>query len=445
MSTDVPLTTDDGVVHEGDQSISEAISQYWDKVRGGELGSLPAILGLVALVGIFGALKGDVFLTSFNFANLLTQSSMVIVLAMGLVFVLLLGEIDLSAGFGAGTCAAVLAVAMTQKGLPWYIAVVAALLTGALIGLFIGVLVARLGIPSFVVTLAMFLGLQGLMLLIIGDGGTIAVKDPVILALENNNLSVLAGWVLFAVVVLGYALATGRRIMTRRSQGLTTQSTSLWLAKIASLALLYGAFTWQFSKERSLNPQATSIKGVPYIVPLILLAVPSIAIGAALGFPFADGVLVHGLEPIFHSASAMLAHEHEAWTLFGIDGLLMLASVTVASIGTVVGVRLFRSDSNEFLGRVTKRLQPLYDGSRSRWYFDDLNDLVFVRFGRKLANALWWFDRRVVDGTVNGVATLTSSGGRGLRQIQTGRVQNYALGIAFGLVAIAAAYLVFAG
>jgi D-xylose transport system permease protein len=271
MSTDVRLTTDDGVVHEGDQSISEALSGYWDKIRGGELGSLPAILGLVVLVGIFGALKGDVFLTSFNFANLLTQSSMVIVLAMGLVFVLLLGEIDLSAGFGAGTAAAVLAVCLTQKGLPWYVSVLAALATGALIGLFIGVLVARLGIPSFVVTLAMFLGLQGLMLLIIGDGGTIAVKDPVILALENNNLSIVAGWVLFGAVVLGYALVTGRRIMTRRAQGLTTQSTSLWLVKVAALAVLYGAFTWQFSKERSLNPQATSIKGVPYIVPLILL------------------------------------------------------------------------------------------------------------------------------------------------------------------------------
>ena len=180
-------------------------------------------------------------------------------------------------------------------------------------------------------------------------------------------------------------------------------------------------------------------------VPLIILAVPSIAIGAALGFPFANGLLVNGLEPIFHSASTMLEHEHEAWTLFGIDGLLMLASVTVASVGTVIGVRLFRADSSELLGRVTKRLQPLYDGSRNRWYFDDLNDLVFVRFGRRFANALWWFDRRVVDGTVNGVATLTSSGGRGLRQIQTGRVQNYALGIAFGLVTIAAAYLVIAG
>ena len=180
-------------------------------------------------------------------------------------------------------------------------------------------------------------------------------------------------------------------------------------------------------------------------VPLIILAVPSIAIGAALGFPVADGVIVHALEPIFHPADEMLGTVHKPWELFGIGGLLMLASVTVASIGTAVGVRLFRSDNNEFLGRVTTRLQPLYDGSRNRWYFDDLNDLVFVRFGRKLSNALWWFDRRVVDGTVNGVASLTSSGGRGLRQIQTGRVQNYALGIAFGLVAIAAAYLVIAG
>jgi len=180
-------------------------------------------------------------------------------------------------------------------------------------------------------------------------------------------------------------------------------------------------------------------------LPLIILAVPSIAIGAALGFPVADGVIVHALEPIFHPADEILGIEHKPWELFGIGGLLMLGSVTVASIGTAVGVRLFRSDNNEFLGRVTKRLQPLYDGSRNRWYFDDLNDLVFVRFGRKFSNALWWFDRRVVDGTVNGVASLTSSGGRGLRQIQTGRVQNYALGIAFGLVAIAAAYLVIAG
>ncbi|MFZ9961456.1 MAG: NAD(P)H-quinone oxidoreductase subunit F, partial [Candidatus Limnocylindrus sp.] len=90
------------------------------------------------------------------------------------------------------------------------------------------------------------------------------------------------------------------------------------------------------------------------------------------------------------------------------------------------------------------RLQPLYVGSKGRWFFDDLNDLIFVRLGSRVANAAWWFDRRVVDGAVNGVGALTSSGGRGLRQIQTGRVQNYALGIALGLAAMAIAYLVIA-
>ena len=180
-------------------------------------------------------------------------------------------------------------------------------------------------------------------------------------------------------------------------------------------------------------------------LPLILLAIPSIGIGALLGFPFANGILVHGLEPVFAGANELLGHEHEAWSLFGIDGALMLSSVIVASLGTAVGVRLFRSDHGDLLRAWTARLKPLYVGSRNRWFFDDLNDLVFVRFGTRVAHAAWWFDRRVVDGAVNGVATLTGSGGRELRRIQTGRVQNYALGIAFGLIVMALLYLVVAG
>ena len=177
-------------------------------------------------------------------------------------------------------------------------------------------------------------------------------------------------------------------------------------------------------------------------LPLILLAIPSIGIGVLLGFPVADGIIVHGLEPIFHTANEMLGHEHAKWQLFGIDGILMLASVTVASIGTAIGVRLFRSDNGDRIRAITARLQPLYVGSKGRWFFDDLNDLIFVRLGGRVAHAAWWFDRRIVDGAVNGVGALTSSGGRGLRQIQTGRVQNYALGIALGLAAMAIAYLV---
>jgi NADH:ubiquinone oxidoreductase subunit 5 (subunit L)/multisubunit Na+/H+ antiporter MnhA subunit len=177
-------------------------------------------------------------------------------------------------------------------------------------------------------------------------------------------------------------------------------------------------------------------------LPLILLAIPSIGIGALLGFPVADGIIKHGLEPIFYTADKMLGIEHGKWQLFGIDGVLMLASVTVASIGTAISVRLFRTDNSDRIRTITERLRPLYVGSKGRWYFDDLNDLIFVRLGGRVAHAAWWFDRRIVDGAVNGVGALTSSGGRGLRQIQTGRVQNYALGIALGLAAMAIAYLV---
>jgi NADH-quinone oxidoreductase subunit L len=86
----------------------------------------------------------------------------------------------------------------------------------------------------------------------------------------------------------------------------------------------------------------------------------------------------------------------------------------------------------------------LYRGSSAKWWFDDLNNLLFVEWGGRLAGALWWFDRVVVDGTVNGIGTVTTRAGLGLRRVQTGRVQNYALGIALGLIAMAIGYFLIA-
>jgi D-xylose transport system permease protein len=253
-----------------DTSVGGAFHSYVEKLRGGELGSLPAVLGLVVLVLIFTVMQGKTFFSAFNFANLLTQSSMYIVLAMGLVFVLLLGEIDLSAGFAAGTSGAILAVTLTQKHWPLPLSLLACLGTGVAIGLFIGLLVARLGIPSFVVTLAMFLALQGLMLLIIGEGGTIGVQDEFILAIENNNLSPLGGWILFLVVVGGYALSTGLRMTRRRRAGLIATPMAVWTFKVVAIAVLGGLATFFLNQERSRHPEITSIKGVPYVVILIL-------------------------------------------------------------------------------------------------------------------------------------------------------------------------------
>lgn len=282
-------TTDVDVAAAGDRNgVGAAIGDYFTRVRGGDVGSLPAVLGLIVLFLLFTALKPDTFFSFFNFANLLNQSAAIIVLAMGLVFVLLLGEIDLSAGFTAGTSAAVLAVALSSWGMAWPIALIIGLLTGTVIGLFIGTLVARLGIPSFVVTLAMFLALQGVMLLIIGEGGTIRLRSDVLLAIMNQNMPLWAGWVLWAVVVLGYALVSWRAIAGRRKAGLRATATSVWIAKTLALAVMMGVLVYVLNQQRQIvRPGKEScpatgdapvgcipvIEGVPWAVLVVIVLV----------------------------------------------------------------------------------------------------------------------------------------------------------------------------
>src|SRR5689334_19349649 len=135
-------------------SLGEAVKAYVDRVRGGDMGALPAVLGLVVLFIVFSILRPDTFTSNLNIANLLVQASAISVLAMGLVPVLLLGDIDLSAGVTGGVSAGYTAVSIVRHGQSWPVAVLIGLLVGAIIGTVIGTLVAKLGIPSFVVTLA---------------------------------------------------------------------------------------------------------------------------------------------------------------------------------------------------------------------------------------------------------------------------------------------------
>src|SRR3954453_5902823 len=253
--------------------IGAALSDYWERVKGGDTGSLPAVIGIVVLVAIFGISQGSTFLSANNFANLLNQGAAIIVLAMGLVFVLLLGEIDLSAGFTAGICAAILGVTLTNKGWAWPLSVLAALLTGVAIGFAIAVLVARLGIPSFVVTLSFFLGLQGAMLLIIGEGGTIPIRNDAILAVMNKNMPVALGWLLAVVIIAGFAGASFWSIRTRRRAGLPTPALSVWGAKVGALAVAVLVMVWFLNQERQRANAPIVIQGVPWVVPLVVLLV----------------------------------------------------------------------------------------------------------------------------------------------------------------------------
>lgn len=250
------------------ETLKEAASNYISRIKSGDIGSLPAVLGLVVLIAVFG-LMSEFFLTNRNFANLLTQAAPVMVIAMGLVFVLLLGEIDLSAGYASGVCGAVLVLLVTNHGWSWYTALAMSIAVGAFLGLFIGALVSQLGIPSFVVTLAAFLGFQGILLLLAGEGGTIPIADETILAVQNNNLTPLQGWLFWAVGSFLYVLSGLRRINSRHKAGLVVELTQLWAMKTTALLLITGLAVFQLNQERGLAG-VISTKGVPIVVPLIL-------------------------------------------------------------------------------------------------------------------------------------------------------------------------------
>ena len=248
--------------------VAESWKAYRIKVRSGDMGSLPAVIGLVVLVALF-SLANPVFFTSLNFANFFTQAAVVMILAMGLIFVLLLGEIDLSAGVTSGVAGALLAVSLSRWGFAWPIAIAVAMLAGIAIGLFIGILVAKIGIPSFVVTLALFLAFQGLILVIIGEGGNVRVTDGVILAIENKNLPIWLGWVFYAVIIIRYFLLSYVGRSRRLARGFAANALSMIVIKTAVMAVIGFAIVWALSLERSVNPELNPLSGVPIIVPII--------------------------------------------------------------------------------------------------------------------------------------------------------------------------------
>jgi len=250
--------------------LSQHVRDYFGRLRGGDMGSLPATLGLVVLVLVFSALR-PVFFSAGNFANLFTQGGHVVIIAMGLIFVLLLGEIDLSAGFTSGLCGAVLCVLLTDHHVVWYVSVIVSILIGTAIGFLLGFLVSKVGIPSFVVTLAAFLAFQGVVLLLLSGGRNISVFDNVIIAVDNNNLKPWMGWLMVGICVGGYLIVQLWGIRSRAARGLATDPLSLVTLRVAAVLLIAGLAVYFLNQERSRNPLFASLKGVPIVVPIILV------------------------------------------------------------------------------------------------------------------------------------------------------------------------------
>ncbi len=282
MTTDPPLETDPGIdptaarverVPAGAQVDEAGTSQtlpgylhlWWQGVRAGELGTLPIIVGLVVIVVTFALLEEN-FLTERNFTNLLLQMSAVATIAIGVVFVLLIGEIDLSVAFVSAVGGVVMTLLLRpdDPGWPWWLAIAFALLCTTAIGFVQALVITKAGVPSFVVTLAGFLIWSGVVLILTtqySTAGTIRIQDDTVVGIANDFLSDLWGWILGAAVVAAFALFQFRTALIRRAGGLAAKPASLLALQTAGLAVVTFAAIWYANEDRGV-PQVAVILGI---------------------------------------------------------------------------------------------------------------------------------------------------------------------------------------
>jgi D-xylose transport system permease protein len=230
--------------------------RWWVDVNAGELGSLPIVVGLIVIAIVFQT-QNDRFLTAGNFVNLIVQTAPYAVIAMGVTFALLLGEIDLSIGFVSGVGGVMVALLLNPDGneLPTSIALAVALASGLGIGLLHGLIITKVGVPSFVVTLAGLLAWNGVVLLLIGSRGTVILQNDFVIGLANDFMAPGTAWVLWAVCVGLYATLQLVHYRQRHKAGLGTDPMLIVAIRIGALAVALGAVVLIANEDR----------GVPYV------------------------------------------------------------------------------------------------------------------------------------------------------------------------------------
>jgi D-xylose transport system permease protein len=255
-------------------SFGEYVKIWWTRVRNGESGALPVILGLVVIVVYFQA-RSSLFLSAGNLVNLIEQAAWIVTLGMAEVFVLLLGEIDLSIGYTSAIGAVFTCwLLVPPDPAPWPLAVLVGLAFPALFGLVEGVIITWLRLPSFVVTLAGQLAALGILLSLIntaapGSGGTIRLYNNVLNDIENGAMSPLTGWIVTAAaVVLGGALMLTRD-SRRRAGGLAAPPPSVTWLKVGAMAVAGVVVVLIGNTNRGVG--FVVVRGVPWVILVVLV------------------------------------------------------------------------------------------------------------------------------------------------------------------------------
>ncbi|MCW2524692.1 MAG: inner-rane translocator [Frankiales bacterium] len=308
------------------RDLSDAVRGYVNRLRSGDPGALPSVLGLIILGLIFSQVSSR-FLSRNNIGNLPGQGAYIAIIALGLVFVLLLGEIDLSAGTTGGMCAGFAAQAIFSNGLHkgisgglfWILigsmiaaavlavwlkaytgaamivigllivatgldkhvvfALVFAVSIGSAVGVFTGYMVAKIGIPSFIVTLALFLAWQGVLLFALNSQPIGVNNYSFWYGLAHNNMSVAWSWVYTIVVVGGYALYTIVKSLRAQRAGLAADTMQLVLVRAGVIAIVGLGVTFLANQNRNPNPNF-KIQGLPWAatIPVTLMIICTIGL-----------------------------------------------------------------------------------------------------------------------------------------------------------------------
>jgi simple sugar transport system permease protein/D-xylose transport system permease protein len=265
MSTSIPIDQqDERLIRHG--GISGWFRDFATRVRGGDLGSLPVVVGLIVICAIFQLLNPN-FLSSTNLVNLTMQCAAVGTIAIGIVLVLLLGEIDLSVGSVSGLAAAILAVSYVQLEWPLPLALLGAIATGMVVGLAFGLLRTMFGVPSFVITLAGLLGFLGLQLWVLGKTGSINIPfdSPIVQFGQQWFLPDWVSYSLIAVAAIGYVWQLFAHAARRTEAGLSAMSRTYILVRGSTLLVVLGLAAWYLNLTRGV--------GVMFLLFLVLVVV----------------------------------------------------------------------------------------------------------------------------------------------------------------------------
>jgi D-xylose transport system permease protein len=253
------MSTADATVDE-DVEVRSPQLELLRRFVAGDLAELRVVLALAVIWLVF-YVQEPRFMSSVNLSNLVLQMTAVGLVSIGIVLVLLLGEIDLSVGAVSGLAAAIMAVLNVKHGWSPYLAIAAAVVAGMAIGLFQGSVFTRFAVPSFVVTLAGLLAWPGAQLKVLGETGTVNLNDPKILGLTSTFYSDTVGWIMALVAIGAYAVLTLRNRQGRASQGLSAPPVGLLGLRIGLVAVATLVAVWVLNDDRGVPLAALILVG----------------------------------------------------------------------------------------------------------------------------------------------------------------------------------------